>query len=162
MAERLEELTVNNGFVRCDEWIGEIVDEVDKLGIAENTIIMVMGDNGPFMQYLGPSGQSDRIYRGGKAQHLEGGVRVNAFVRWKGVIEPGTYAEDIIHVTDLFTTFARLGNAMDHVPTDRLIDGVDQSGVLLLGETHGRRDCVHIYEGNVLRSVVKNKYKMNH
>ncbi len=153
--------TIAESIVEVDKWIGEIVDEVDKLGIAENTIIIVMGDNGPFMQYLGPTGASDRIYRGGKADHLEGGVRVNAFVRWKGVIEPGTYAEDIVHVTDLFTTFARLANAMDRVPRDRLIDGVDQSGVLLLGETHGRRDYVHIYEGPVLKSVVKNKYKMH-
>ena len=153
--------TIAESIVQVDEWIGEIIDEVDRLGIAENTIIIVMGDNGPFMQYAGSSGDSDRIYRGGKAQHLEGGVRVNAFIRWKGVIKPGTYAEDIIHVSDLFTTLARLGNAMEHVPTDRLIDGVDQSGVLLLGETHGRRDYVHIYEGPVLKSVVKNKYKVH-
>jgi arylsulfatase len=64
-------------------------------------------------------------------------------------------------VSDLFTTFARLGNAMEHVPTDRLIDGLDQTGMLLLGETYGRRDFVHIYEGPTLRSVVKNKYKMH-
>lgn len=147
--------------VEVDEWIGEIVKEVDKLGIAENTIIMVMGDNGPFLQYAGPTGQSDRIYRGGKTDHLEGGVRVNAWVRWKSVIAPGSYAEDIIHVSDLFTTFARLGNAMNGVPRDRIIDGVDQSGVLLLGETHGRRDYVHIYDGPTLKSVVKNKYKMH-
>jgi arylsulfatase len=153
--------TVPESIVEVDEWIGEIVAEVDRLGIAENTIVMVMGDNGPFMQYVGMTGASDRIYRGGKAQHLEGGVRANAFIRWKGVIEPGTYAEDIIHVSDLFTTFARLGNATDNVPTDRLIDGLDQSGVLLLGETHGRRDYVHIYEGPTLKSVVKNKYKMH-
>lgn len=158
--------TLNGGtmadiLVEVDEWIGEIVKEVDKLGIAENTIIVLMGDNGPFLQYRGPTGQSDRIYRGGKADHLEGGVRVNAWVRWKGVIEPGSYAEDIIHVSDLFTTFARLGNAMDNVPRDRVIDGVDQSGVLLLGETHGRRDYVHIYEGPTLKSIVKNKYKMH-
>ncbi|MFC1833186.1 sulfatase-like hydrolase/transferase [Thermodesulfobacteriota bacterium] len=153
--------TIAESIVEVDKWIGEIVDEVDKLGIADNTIIMVMGDNGPFMQYIGPTGASDRIYRGGKAQHLEGGVRVNAFIHWKGVIEPGTYAEDIIHVTDLFTTFARLANAKDKVPRDRLIDGVDQTGVLLLGETHGRRDYVHIYEGPRLKSVVKNKYKMH-
>ena len=50
---------------------------------------------------------------------------------------------------------------MDGVPRDRVIDGVDQSGVLLLGETHGRRDYVHIYEGPTLKSVVKNKYKMH-
>jgi len=158
--------TLNGGtmadiLVEVDEWIGEIIDEVDKLGIAENTIIMVMGDNGPFLQYQGPTGQNDRIYRGGKADHLEGGVRVNAWVKWKGVIEAGSFAEDIIHVSDLFTTFARLANAADGVPRDRVIDGVDQSGVLLLGETHGRRDYVHIYEGPLLKSVVKNKYKMH-
>ena len=158
--------TLNGGtmadiLVEVDEWVGEIINEVDKQGIAENTIIVVMGDNGPFMQYVGASGQSDRIYRGGKTQHLEGGVRVNAWVKWKGVIEPGSFAEDIIHVSDLFTTFARLGNAMDGVPRDRVIDGVDQSGVLLLGENHGRRDYVHIYEGPTLKSVVKNKYKMH-
>jgi arylsulfatase len=153
--------TVPESIVEVDEWIGEIVDEVDKLGIADNTIIMVMGDNGPFMQYAGMTGVSDRIYRGGKTDHLEGGVRVNAYIRWKGVTEPGTHAEDIIHVSDLFTTFARLANAIDGVPTDRVIDGVDQSGVLLLGETNGRRDYVHIYEGPALKSVVKNKYKMH-
>ena len=153
--------TIADVLVEVDEWVGEIMAEVDKLGIAENTIIIVMGDNGPFMQYAGPSGQSDRIYRGGKADHLEGGVRVNAWVKWKGVIEAGSSAEDIVHVSDLFTTLARLANAMDGVPRDRVIDGVDQSGVLLLGETHGRRDYVHIYEGPVLKSVVKNKYKMH-
>ena len=158
--------TLNGGtmadiLVEVDEWIGEIIAEVDKLGIAENTLIIVMGDNGPFLQYEGPTGQTDRIYRGGKADHLEGGVRVNAWARWKGVIEPGSSAEDIMHVSDLFTTFARLGNTMDRVPRDRIIDGVDQSGVLLLGEAHGRRDYVHIYEGPQLKSVVKNKYKMH-
>ena len=153
--------TIAESIVEVDEWIGEIVAEVDRLGIAENTIIMVMGDNGPFMEYLGITGASDRIYRSGKGRHLEGGVRVNAFMRWKGMIEPGSYAEDIVHVSDLFTTFARLGGATDGIPRDRIIDGVDQSGVLLLGETHGRRDYVHIYEGPVLKSVVKNKYKMH-
>jgi arylsulfatase A-like enzyme len=158
--------TLNGGtmadiLVEVDVWIGEIMAEVDKLGIADNTIIIVMGDNGPFMQYAGPTGQSDRIYRGGKADHLEGGVRVNAWVKWKGVIEAGSSAEDIVHVSDLFTTLARLANAKDGVPRDRVIDGVDQSGVLLLGEKHGRRDYVHIYEGPVLKSIVKNKYKMH-
>ncbi|MCU7835653.1 MAG: sulfatase-like hydrolase/transferase [gamma proteobacterium symbiont of Taylorina sp.] len=69
--------------VEVDEWIGEIIAEVDKLGIAENTIIVVMGDNGSFLQYQGSTGQSDRIYRGGKADHLAGGIRVNAWIQWK-------------------------------------------------------------------------------
>jgi len=158
--------TLNGGtmadiLIEMDEWIGAIVKEVDTLGIAENTIIILMGDNGPFMQYAGPTGQSDRIYRGGKADHLEGGVRVNAWVKWKGMIEPGSSASDIFHVSDLFTTLARIGQGTKEIPRDRVIDGIDQTGILLLGETHGRRDYVHIYEGPALKSIVKNKYKMH-
>ncbi|MCP4902054.1 MAG: sulfatase-like hydrolase/transferase [bacterium] len=153
--------TFAEGIVEIDAWVGQILDEVDRLGIADNTIVMAMGDNGTMIEYMGLTGAADRIYRGGKGQHLEGGVRVNAFVRWPGVIEPGSSAEDIMHVSDLFTTFARLGNATDNIPADRVIDGVDQTGVLLLGETHGRRDYVYVYEGVDLRSVVKNKYKMH-
>jgi len=161
-----ENKTLNGGtmagiLTEVDRWVGDIIKEVDKLGIADNTIIVLMGDNGPFMQYAGPTGQSDRIYRGGKADHLEGGVRVNAWMQWKGVIEAGSSAEDIFHVSDLFTTFARFANATDLIPRDRVIDGVDQTGMILLGETRGRRDYVHIYEGPQLKSVVKNKYKMH-
>ncbi|MDD7983810.1 sulfatase-like hydrolase/transferase [Lentisphaera marina] len=153
--------TVAETIVECDQWIGDIVNEIDKLGLAENTLVIVMGDNGPFMQYAGPSGQNDRIYRGGKADHLEGGVRVNAYMRWKGVIEPGSRAQDMFHVSDLYTTLARLAGAEKAIPRDRIIDGFDQSGVLLLGETHGRRDYVFVYEGIALKSIVKNKYKMH-
>jgi arylsulfatase len=151
--------TVAETIVEVDSWVGEIVAEVDELGIADNTIIIVMGDNGPFMNYAGPSGQADRIYRGGKGDALEGGVRVNAFIRWPAAIKPGSSAQDIVHVSDLFTTLARIGGGIKYVPTDRIIDGVDQSGVLLVGETYGRRDYVYVYEGPDLKAVVKNKYK---
>lgn len=153
--------TIAASIVEMDEWIGQVLDEVEKLGIAENTVIVVMGDNGPFMQYAGPTGQSDRIYRGGKTDHLEGGVRVNAWVKWKGVIEAGSFANDMIHVSDLYTTFARLANATDGIPTDRVVDGLDQSALMLLGDKHGRRDYLHVYEGTELKSVIKNKYKMH-
>jgi arylsulfatase len=153
--------TVAESIAEVDEWIGQIVAEVDRLGIADNTIIVVMGDNGPFLQYAGIGGISDRVYRGGKTDVLEGGVRVNAYMRWPGVLEPGSRVSDIIHVSDLFTTFARLGDAWDEIPRDRVIDGVDQSGMLMLGDAHGRRDYVHLYDGPHLKAVVKNKYKMH-
>ncbi|MEO2174003.1 MAG: sulfatase-like hydrolase/transferase [bacterium] len=152
MAESMQEV---------DRWIGDISQELRNLGIAENTLVVLMGDNGPFMQFLSTTGQSDRIYRGGKANHLEGGVRVDAFAWWPGVIKAGTTAGDLIHVSDLFTSFARIAQATDHIPRDRIIDGVDQAPVFLLGENHGRRDYVFIYEGPVLKSVVKEHYKLH-
>ncbi len=153
--------TVAESIVEVDGWIGEIVAEVDRLGIADHTIIVVMGDNGPFMQYAGIAGVSDRVYRGGKADVLEGGVRVNAYLRWPAAIPGGSHVQDIVHVSDLFTTFARVAGATDEIPTDRVIDGVDQNGLLLLGDSHGRRDYVFIYDGPALKAVVKNKYKMH-
>lgn len=144
-----------------DGWIGDLLDEVDTLGVAENTVIVIMGDNGPFMKYAGASGQSDRIYRGAKGDHLEGGVRVNAFVRWPSAIEANSSAMDIVHVSDLYATFAAISGASDAIPTDRVVDGIDQTSLLLNGDAHGRRDYVYIYEGTKLKSVVKNKYKMH-
>jgi len=161
-----ETQTLNGGviaetIVEVDQWIGEIVAEIDRLGIADNTIVIVMGDNGPFMQYAGIGGVSDRVYRGGKADVLEGGVRVNAYLRWPAAVEAGMTVGDIVHVSDLYTTFARIAGATNGIPTDRIIDGVDQTGLLLLGDAHGRRDYVHIYDGPNLKAVVKNKYKMH-
>ena len=47
------------------------------------------------------------------------------------MIEPGQVVVDIIHEADLFTTFARLAGARQHVPSDRIIDGIDQTALLL-------------------------------
>ena len=161
-----QNVSLNGGFMAeklqlLDGWIGELFDEVDRLGIAENTMVVLMGDNGIFRQYGGTSGLSELIYRGGKAEHMEGGVRTDAFVRWPGVIEAGSAAGDIIHVSDLFTTFARLGLATEFIPRDRIIDGLDQTALLLEGDKNGRRDYVFIYENDVLRSVVKQEFKMH-
>ena len=82
------------------------------------------------------------IYRGGKGDFLEGGVRVPAFAWWPGVIEPGQLVGDMIHEVDLYTTFARLGGAKKNIPTDRIVDGLDQTALLMNGDTHSRRDTV--------------------
>lgn len=144
-----------------DGWIGDLLARVDDLGLRDNTIVVLMADNGLMYHYEGTSGLNQLIYRGGKTQHLEGGVRTDAFIRWPGVIEPGNAAGDIVHVSDLFTTFARIADATDYIPRDRVIDGLDQTALLLEGEGNSRRDYVYIYEGTVLRSVVKQEFKMH-
>ena len=67
----------------------------------------------------------------------------------------------MIHETDLFTTFARLAGATRHIPTDRIIDGIDQTALLLKGDTHGRRDYNFIYQGPDLAATVKDQYKIH-
>ena len=143
-----------------DKWIGELMAEMDTLGIADNTLVIIMGDNGHFTKYSPQSGYTPMIFRGGKGDTSEGGVRVDAFVRWPGMIEADSVVGDIIHVTDLFTTIARLGGAMDQIPTDRIIDGLDQTALMLQGETYGRRDFVFLYNIDALEAVVKEQYKL--
>jgi arylsulfatase len=145
---------------QLDGWVGEILAEVETLGLSENTIIVIMGDNGHFTKYSPGSGFTPMIFRGGKADTTEGGIRVDAFARWPGMIEKDSIVGDIVHVADLFTSLARLAGATDKIPTDRIIDGVDQSALMLEGETHGRRDHVMIYSGNVLKAVVKEQFKL--
>lgn len=161
-----QNVSANGGFMAeklqvLDGWLGELFSEVNKLGIADNTLIILMADNGLMYHYEGTSGLSQLIYRGGKTQHLEGGVRTDAFVVWPGVIKPDTAAGDIIHVSDLFTTLAKIAQADQYIPRDRVIDGLDQTALLLEGEHHGRRDYVYIYENDVLRSIVKQEFKMH-
>lgn len=143
-----------------DSWIGDIRTEMDRLGITDNTLLVVMGDNGHFTKYSPESGFTPMVFQGGKGYTTEGGVRVDAFACWPGMIEDYAIVNDIVHVSDLFTSIARLGGATDHIPTDSVIDGVDQSGLMLLGETHGRRDHVFIYSGDKLKAVVKEQYKL--
>jgi arylsulfatase len=143
-----------------DGWIGNIMTEMDTLGIADNTIVVLMGDNGHFTKYSPQSGYTAMIFKGGKADTTEGGVRVDAFVRWPGMIEADSIVSDVVHVSDLYTTLSTLAGAQDKLPTDRLVDGVNQSALLLEGETKGRRDTVYIYSGNKLECLVKEHLKL--
>jgi arylsulfatase A-like enzyme len=143
-----------------DPFMGKIMDKLKELGIAENTLVVAMADNGPMTHNPPPGlGMAETIYRGGKGDFLEGGVRVPAFAWWPGMIAAGQIVGDIVHETDLFTTFASLGGALEHVPTDRVIDGVDQTALLFTGDTKSRRDHVFIYAGPRLGATIKGNYK---
>ena len=143
---------------RLDDFVGELYARLEARGVAENTLVMVMADNGPFIHY-GPRGMVETIYTGGKGDFTEGGVRVPALATWPGVIEGGQIIGDILHVSDLYTTFARLGGATDDIPRDRVIDGVDQTSLFLNGDGHSRRDYVMIYVGPNLAAGVKGRFK---
>lgn len=143
-----------------DVFVGQVMDKLKELGIAENTLVIAMADNGPMAHNAPPgTGFSETIFRGGKGDFLEGGVRVPAQAWWPGVIKEGQLVGDIIHETDLFTTFAHLAGALDNIPTDRIIDGVDQTSLLLNGDTYSRRDYTFTYAGPQLGAIVKGNYK---
>ena len=150
-----------NAMQVVDSYIGEVLDEIEKLRIADNTIVMVMGDNGPMKQEIPGSGYSQWLFRGTKGQALEGGHRVGAFIRWPGVIKAGSIAGDMVFVSDLYTTLARIAGNTKGIPRDRIVDGLDQTALLLKGDTNGRRDYVHLYEVDKLKATVKQNMKIH-
>ncbi|MDV7143859.1 sulfatase-like hydrolase/transferase [Tropicimonas sp. TH_r6] len=143
---------------KMDAKIGELFVMLEELGIADNTLVIAMADNGP-MEAIHPETGQNGFFRGGKNDVTEGGIRVPAFAKWPGVIEPGSVSGDIVHVSDLFNTFARISGRYDQIPTDRVIDGIDQTALFLNGDTHGRRDYVFTYKGATMGSIVKQQFK---
>ena len=145
-----------------DKWLGDIFDELEELGVADNTIVVVMGDNGHFTKYSPQSGFTPMVFRGGKGDTTEGGIRVDAFIRWPGMIEADSMINNIVHVSDLYTTLARFSGADQFIPRDRLVDGVDQSAsILFKDESKGRRDSVIVYSVDTPKALIKDKLKLN-
>ncbi len=134
-----------------NDHVRQLLDTLKAEGIAENTLVVWWSDNGPMYAFWPTSGYS--WLKGEKGKVLEGGVRVPAMAWWPGMIEANQDPIDFIHLTDLFTTAARIGGALDTVPNDRVIDGVDQTALLLLGEGHSRRDYMFHYSGAQLGAV---------
>ena len=92
-----------------DEQIGMVLDKLDELGIADNTIVMYSTDNGPENDTW-PDG-ANTPFRGQKDSNWEGGWRVPCFMRWPGKIEAGSVLNGIVSHVDMFPTLlAAAGN----------------------------------------------------
>ena len=136
----------------------QLFDTLKSEGVAENTLVVWISDNGPMYAFYPTSGYS--WLKGGKGDVTEGGVRVPAMAWWPGMIEQDQEPTDMIHITDLFTTAARLAGVTDKIPGDRITDGVDQTALLLLGEDHGRRNMMFHYSGPQLGAVRYEDFKI--
>jgi len=139
-----------------DHYIGQLVNKLRELGIAKNTLVVWMSDNGPMYDLFPES--SYTALRGGKGDVLEGGVRVPAVAWWPGVINEMQTKAEMLHVTDMYTTAARIAGVMDAIPTDRIVDGLDQSS-FLLNSTPSRREYMFHYSGKNLGAVRVGQFK---
>jgi len=126
-----------DGMVEHDGMVGQLLDKLEELGVADNTIVMYSTDNGAEF-FSWPDGGTT-MFRNEKATQWEGGFRVPTAIRWPGVIEPGTVINDIgAHEDMLPTLLAAAGNTT--VKED-----------LLKGETvNGRKYKVHLDGYNLL------------
>ena len=102
-----------------DEQIGQILDKLDQLGIADNTIVMYSTDNGPENDTW-PDG-ANTPYRSQKDTNFEGGWRVPCFIRWPGKIKAGSTLNGIVCHQDMLPTF--LAAAGDPDVSQKLLKG---------------------------------------
>ena len=105
--------------VTHDEQIGQMLDKLDELGIADNTIVMYSTDNGPENDTW-PDG-ANTPFRSQKDTNWEGGWRVPSFIRWPGKIKPGTVLNGIVSHQDMLPTL--LAAAGDPDIKEKLLKG---------------------------------------
>jgi arylsulfatase len=100
-----------DGMVEHDMHVGELLDLLDELGIADNTIVHYSTDNGPHMNTWPDAAMTP--FRGEKNTNWEGGWRVPSMVRWPGKIEAGSVSNEIMHHMDWLPTLLAAAGADD-------------------------------------------------
>jgi arylsulfatase A-like enzyme len=152
---------------QIDDFTGRILDALDELGLAEDTIVVWTSDNGADTDYRMPAGDPDPFggqwegfsgpWRGGYVTSLEGSMRAPCLIRWPGKVPAGTVSNELVHLVDTFTTLLLAAGA--DVPADRQIDGMDMREFLLGASKESRRDAVLCMQGNRLQAVKWRQWK---
>ena len=139
----------------ADDRIGEVLDALDRLGLADNTLVVFSSDNGPARSHgpeelelmydsatgvgwgLGAAKGSTAGRKGWKGSLFEGGINVPFIARWPGKIPAGrTDSESLISAVDLLPTFCKIANAP--LPADFAPDGISQVETLMGNSSPGR------------------------
>lgn len=110
------------------DWsVGKILETLEKLGLAQNTLVIFSSDNGPWLSY-GIEGGSAGPLREGKGTTYEGGVRVPCIMWWPDRIPKGKVCMEITSTMDILPTIAKLTGS--YLPRTAQIDGEDVSLLL--------------------------------
>lgn len=141
---------------QTDSYVGEVLNTIDELGIAENTIVIFTSDNGRegIKRSFGFTGP----WRGSMFSPYEGSLRVPFLIRYPDKIPAKKVSNELMHLVDLFPTLAKFCGAK--VPTDRILDGVDQTQFLTGESVKSARESVIIYIGNELFGAKWRNWKL--
>ena len=120
-----------------DHDFGVLLDKLDDLGITDNTIVVMCGDNGAEDHLVGRG--TGGFFDGSYFSSAEGGIRTPLLIRWPRKIKAGTESNEMVHVTDIFTTLLKFAGC--EPPDDQIIDGVDQSQFFLGQQENSNREA---------------------
>ena len=146
-----------DSMVEMDHRVGQMLDAIAELGIADDTLFIFGSDNGPEFRrpWRGTAGPWTGTYH----TAMEGSLRVPFIFRWPGRIAAGGATNEIIHIVDLYTTLAGIAGAQ--VPADRPIDGVDQLDFLLGKRATSNREGFVYFIKDELRAAKWRNWKMH-
>lgn len=147
-------------FVDCS--VGRVLDTIDELGIADDTLVVLAGDNGGVCKRV--HGAENQPFRMGKGSLYEGGIRVPLFMRWPGRIPAGARCDVPVHLADLMPTLCDVAGAP--VDPGHVVDGVSLRPLFSGGSTPERTLFVHyphyLIEGATTptRVAIQGRYKL--
>jgi arylsulfatase len=145
-----------DSLLELDTDFGMLLDTLKELGVDNNTIIVFSGDNGPeeMEPWRGDGGPWEGSYFTG----MEGSLRTPALVRYPGHVPAGQVSNEIVHITDMFTTLV-LWAGLD-IPKDRVIDGLDQRAFIEGKQKTSSREGFLYWMGDVCYGVKWQNFKM--
>jgi arylsulfatase A len=135
-----------------DQSVGRVIAKLDELGIAHNTMVVFMSDNGGLTRVW----NNDPL-RGGKGQLYEGGLRVPMIVRWPKRVPAGVVCKTPVHVVDLFPTFMEIASGT--VKAEQRLDGVSLVP-LLLQTGNIQRDAIYSHHPEYVIAFAKTPCSM--
>jgi arylsulfatase A-like enzyme len=137
-----------------DSSTGRVLDELKKLNIDDNTMVIYTSDNGPWLA-KGEDGGSAVPLRGGKGGIYDGGFREPCIIRYPGVVPAGKVCHEMATQMDFLPTFAHFAGATVPHP----VDGKDITDLVLVKEGAKTPDeCFFYYSGNKLCAVRSGKW----
>lgn len=148
-----------DSMMEMDHRVGEILACIDELELRDNTVVIFASDNGPEFRepYRGTAGPWSGTYH----TAMEGSLRVPFIIRWPGKVPTNRVSNEMVHVTDLFTTILAIVGA--EPPSDRPIDGLNQLPFFLDPEnTKSPRDGFLFYIKKNLVAVKWRDWKLHY
>lgn len=132
------------------DWaVGSVMEALDKTGLAENTILIVTSDNGPWLTFGNHAGSTGGL-REGKGTAWDGGTRVPCYIRWPERVAPGSICSQLLTNMDILPTIVAATHA--ELPTKK-IDGLNFLKLLTGKSDQTPREVFYVYYKGGLKLI---------
>lgn len=141
---------------QLDTDFGRLQDYLKEVGAEKNTIIVFSGDNGP--EYMEPWRGDAGRFNGSYFTGMEGSLRTPCIINYPEKVPAGQVSNEIVHIADMYTTLIKWTDGK--VPTDRIIDGLDQRNFFEGKQINSEREGFPYWMGETMYGVKWQNFKI--